>query len=144
MRWWESQIGGATRGRVIALLRRNVGTVEELSSELGVTDNAIRAQLQTLEHAGIVCAAGTRQAATAGKPATVYRIAPSAERDLSSAYAPVLIALLESLASRLKPGLLEDVLQETGRRLAPVEPDGRTSLESRVRSAADLLTALGA
>ena len=48
MRWWEQQIGGVTRGRVIALLRRGVSTVEELAGALKVTDNAVRAQLQTL------------------------------------------------------------------------------------------------
>ncbi len=144
MRWWEQQIGGATRGRVIALLRRGVSTVEELAGAIGLTDNAVRAQIQTLEQAGIVHATGTRQGSGAGKPATVYRIDPLAEPALSSAYAPVLVALLESLGERLTPDVLDDALRDAGRRLASAEPFRGRSLEARVRSAAALLTALGA
>ena len=144
MRWWEQQIGGVTRGRVIALLRRGVSTVEELAGALKVTDNAVRAQLQTLKQAGIVDVTGTRKGIGAGKPAAVYRIAPSAEPALSSAYAPVLVALLESLGERLTPDVLDDVLRDAGKRIATVEPATGRSLEARVRSAAAILTALGA
>ena len=62
MRWWEKQIGGTARGRIIALLRRGASTVEELAAELGVTDNAVRAHLQLLEREGLIQASGTRQA----------------------------------------------------------------------------------
>ncbi|CAN5479172.1 ArsR family transcriptional regulator [soil metagenome] len=144
MRWWEHQIGGATRGRVIALLRRGVSTVEELAAALGFTDNAVRAQLATLQQGGVVESAGTRQGSGAGKPATVYRIAESAEPALSAAYAPVLIALLDSLGDRLTPELLDDVLRDAGARLSLAERDRGRSLEARVRSAAELLRALGA
>lgn len=144
MRWWEQQIGGATRGRLITLIRRGVSTVEELAADLGVTDNAVRAQLQTLENAGVIRAAGTRQGSGAGKPATLYEIAPDAEASLSAAYPPVLAALLESLAHRLPPGDVDDILRDTGRRLAQAGPGGRRSLETRVRAAAAMLTSLGA
>jgi predicted ArsR family transcriptional regulator len=144
MRWWEKQIGGAKRGRLIALIRRGVSTVEELAAELGVTDNAVRAQLQTLEQAGIIRAAGTRQGSGAGKPATLYEIAPAAEPSLSSAYPPVLSALLESLADRLPQSDIDDILRDTGRRLAQADPVTRRSLETRVRTAAAMLTSLGA
>ena len=143
MRWWEQQIGGATRGRVIALLRRGVSTVEELAAELGVTDNAVRAQLQALEHAGLVESMGTRRAGGAGKPATLYRVAPTAEPALSTAYAPVLVALLESLGDRLTPEVLDEVLRDAGRRLAAAEQAPGRSVEARVRSAAGILAALG-
>ena len=54
MRWWEKSVGGATRGRIIGILRRGEQSVDELAAELGVTDNAIRAQLETLEREGVV------------------------------------------------------------------------------------------
>lgn len=144
MRWWEEQVGGTTRGRLIALLRRGVSTIEELAAALGITDNAVRAQIATLQEAGIVEGAGTRHGAGAGKPATVYQVASSAEPALSAAYAPVLVALLESLGDKLTAGELDAVLRDTGMRLAPTEPDTGRSIEARVRSAAALLTALGA
>ena len=144
MRWWEQQIGGATRGRLIALIRRGVRTIEELAADLGVTDNAVRAKIQTLEHAGVVRAAGTRQGAGAGKPATLYEIAPDAEASLSSAYPPVLAALLESLAERLPAEDVDHILRDVGRRLSRSDPSARRSLETRVRAAAAMLTSLGA
>ena len=101
MRWWEKQIGGAARGRIIALLRRGTSTVEELAAELGVTDNAVRAHLQLLEREGLLRASGTRQGPGAGKPATTYELSEGSESALSSAYAPVLTALLQILAERM-------------------------------------------
>jgi predicted ArsR family transcriptional regulator len=142
MRWWERQIGGPMRGRIIALLRRGASTVDELSAALGVTDNAVRAHLQRLERDGVVSATGTRQGPGAGKPATTYRIAPEAEPSLSSAYAPVLTALLQTLAERTPPEELDALMRDVGRRLGPAQPKGG-SLEARVGAAAALISSLG-
>lgn len=144
MRWWEQQIGGSTRGRLIALIRRGVCTVDELALELGVTDNAVRAQLKALENANVVRASGTRRGTTAGKPATLYEIHPAAEPALSSAYPSVLGAVLQSLAHELPPNVVDKILRDAGRRLAPLEPATRRTLEARVRAAADVLASLGA
>jgi predicted ArsR family transcriptional regulator len=142
MRWWERQIGGPMRGRIIALLRRGASTVEELAGALGVTDNAVRAHLQLLEREGMVRATGSRQGPGAGKPATTYEISIDGESALSSAYAPVLAALLQTLAERTSPEELDALLREVGRRIGPAIPDDR-SLDVRVRAAADLLAGLG-
>ncbi|MEO6527996.1 MAG: ArsR family transcriptional regulator [Gemmatimonadaceae bacterium] len=142
MRWWERQIGGPTRGRIIALLRRGRTTVEEIAAALRVTDNAVRPQLQMLEREGIVRAMGTRSGIGAGKPATTYEIVPAAESALSSAYAPVLTALLSALADRMPPEELDELLRDAGRRVGPDASEGR-SLDTRVRSAAALLCSLG-
>ena len=114
MRWWEKQIGGTARGRIIALLRRGASTVEELAAELGVTDNAVRAHLQLLEREGLIQASGTRQGPGAGKPATTYELSERSESALSSAYAPVLTALLQILAERMPPESLDDILRQVG------------------------------
>jgi predicted ArsR family transcriptional regulator len=143
MRWWERQIGGPARGKIIALLRRGRSTVEELAAAMHVTDNAVRPQLQLLEQEGIVRVSGTRHGAGAGKPATTYEIAPAAEPALSSAYAPVLVALLESLAERMPPAALDALLRDVGKRIGPDHPSG-ASLDARVRAAASLLSSLGA
>lgn len=143
MRWWESQIGGPTRGRIIALLRRGASTVEELAGELGVTDNAVRTHLQLLEREGVVIATGSRRGPGAGKPAVTYEIAPAAEPSLSSAYALVLAALLQTLAERTSPDELDELLREVGRRLRPVAPK-TGSLDTRVRAAGAVLSSLGA
>lgn len=142
MRWWERQIGGQVRGRIIALLRRGATTVEELAGSLGVTDNAVRPHLQLLEREGIVEAAGSRQGPGAGKPATTYALTSAAESSLSSAYAPVLAALMETLAERLSADELDEMMRDVGRRLGPSTPKGG-SLDARVRAAAALLSSLG-
>lgn len=142
MRWWERQIGGPMRGRIIALLRRGASTVEELAAELKVTDNAVRTHLQLLEREGMISATGSRQGPGAGKPAVTYAIAAQAESSLSSAYAPVLAALLQTLAERTSPTELDELLREVGRRLGtPASKSG--SLDTRVRAAAAMLTSLG-
>ena len=148
MRWWETSIGGAVRGRIIGLLRRGERSVEELASELGVTDNAVRAQLQALERHGVVHQARIRREGTVGKPAVMYAIAPDAESLFSSAYAPVLKALLVSLEERLDGPELDAVFREAGRRLADemTASDGSSpkQLDARGRAAAAILSALGA
>jgi predicted ArsR family transcriptional regulator len=141
MRWWERQIGGPMRGRIIALLRRGASTVEELASQLQVTDNAVRTHLQLLEREGVVSATGSRQGPGAGKPAVTYAISTQAESSLSSAYAPVLSTLLQTLSERTSPAELDELLREVGRRLAPKEASG--SLDTRVHAAAAMLSSLG-
>ena len=142
MRWWERQIGGPMRGRIIALLRRGASTVEDLAAALGVTDNAVRTHLQLLEREGVIRPTGTRQGPGAGKPAVTYGVATDAEPSLSSAYAPVLATLLETLAERSSPEEMEALLREVGRRLGPETPKNG-SFETRVRAAAALLSSLG-
>lgn len=142
MRWWEKQIGGSARGRIIALLRRGVSTVDELAAELGVTDNAVRAHLQLLEREGLVRATGSRQGPGAGKPATTYELSTQAEDTLSNAYAPVLTALLQTLRERIPAGELDVILRQVGRRIGPTSP-ASGSLDARVRAAAKLLSGLG-
>jgi predicted ArsR family transcriptional regulator len=116
--------------------------VDEIASELRVTDNAVRPHIQQLEQAGIVRATGTRPNTGAGKPATTYEVASSAEPSLSTAYAPVLTALLEALADRLSPEQLDELLRDAGRRLGAATSSS-ASLEARVKNAAALLAALG-
>jgi len=150
MRWWERSVGGRVRGRIIALLRRGERTVEELARSLGVTDNAVRAHLTSLERDGVVHQPRQRHTGGVGKPAALYSITPSAEPLLSTAYAPVLLALLAALEQRLSDAELDAVFRDVGRRLssdAEAAAGGKKrpakSLESRVNDAARLLTGLG-
>jgi predicted ArsR family transcriptional regulator len=148
MRWWERSVGGATRGRIIGLLRRGERSVDELAAELGVTDNAIRAQLETLEREGVVHETRVRHTGAVGKPATMYAIRPEAESSFSTAYAPVLGALVASLGERMSASELEQLFRQVGKRLADDARNSETppakALEARVRAAAAILTSLGA
>jgi predicted ArsR family transcriptional regulator len=133
-----------TRGRVVTQLRRGPSAVEELARGLGLTDNAIRAHLATLERDGLVRQAGTRRGPGAGKPAIIYELAPDAEVGLSRAYAPVLTALLEELTGRLPPEQTEAVLLAVGRRLGTGAPRRKNgTLKERVQDAVAMLNELG-
>lgn len=134
----------STRGRIVALLRRGTRTVDELAESLGLTDNAVRTQLAALERDGLARAAGAKRVGDARKPSTLYELPVESEPALSSAYAPVLTALVSTIAAELPPEQVERLMRETGRRIAResgLEASGST-LE-RARLAADVLTALG-
>ena len=142
MRWWERHFGASTRGRVVALLRRGPHTVEELAAKLDLTDNAVRAQLASLERDGVIVAAGQRREGTVGKPATLYATSPASDTIFSTAYAPTLAALLAELGQRLTTTELRAILKATGRRLAPA--DSAKTFKARVENATRLLADLGA
>ena len=133
----------STRGKVLELLRRSERTIEELAAALGLTDNAIRAQLSALERDGLVRQHGVRRGPGAGKPALVYTLSNDAEVKMSQAYAPVLGALLEELAGQMTEAQLEALLMAVGRRIAAGSARATGTREARVNSAVELLNALG-
>ena len=138
-RFWET-----TRGQVVALLRRSKSTVEDLARTLGVTDNAVRSHLASLERDGLVRQDGVRRGAGAGKPAVLYEVHPDAAPLLSRAYAPVLAAVVDVLIDELPSAQSESVLRRVGSRLAgAVGGRANGDFDARVAGAARVLTALG-
>lgn len=134
----------STRGRIVALLRRGTRTVDELAESLGLTDNAVRTQLAALERDGLARSAGAKRVGDARKPSVLYEIPVESEPALSSAYAPVLTALVATIAAELPAERVEQLMRETGRRIARESGlEGSGSTLKRARLAADVLTALG-
>lgn len=139
MGWWERSFGNSTRGRIVAMLRRGWRTVDQLAGSLGLTDNAVRAQLSTLERDGVVEAAGAVRDGTVGKPSTLYALTPETDTLFSSAYAPALSALIAELGST-HPEELESLLRGAGRRIAT---PATGPFSDRVEVAAQILRKLG-
>src|SRR5437773_7149616 len=110
----------STRGKIVTLLRRTSRTVEELAQALDLTDNAVRAQLATLERDGLVHQHGRRRSSS--KPASVYDLTPAAEELFSKAYGPVLRQLLDELNERMTAEEVEALLHATGRRFVAQWP----------------------
>lgn len=133
----------STRGRVVELLRLRSRTVEDLAQELGLTDNAVRTHLATLERDGIVRQEGVRRGPGAGKPAWIFGITPAAEPSFSKAYIPLLLALLEELSESQDPEQTEAVMRRVGRRLAAAHVVNGDRA-ARMNAAAALLRDLGA
>ena len=131
----------STRGRIVSRLRRGDATVEELAAHLGVTDNAVRAQLAALERDGIVRHEGVRRGIR--KPSHLYRLTEMVEPLLSRLYAPMFIELVRELSARLGPDELAATMRAVGHRLAAALPPAHGDLASRVAAASALLNDLG-
>jgi predicted ArsR family transcriptional regulator len=130
---WDKRFFASTRGRIVALLRATSRTVDELADALGLTDNAVRAHLATLERDGLVEPTGRRRGVS--KPAVAYDLTAQAEQLFPKAYEPVLRELVAVVGERLGPGAAESLLRETGRRLAAghrVDGPLRVRLENAV------------
>jgi predicted ArsR family transcriptional regulator len=139
-RRWDQRFLSSTRGRIVNLLRRRTSTVDELAQSLGLTDNAVRAHLTTLERDGLVERKGVRRGPS--KPAYAYELTGEMEQLFSRAYAPILDALLAELLERDGPEAVDALLLIVGKRLAqPAAADG--SVEARLAHGAQVLNDLG-
>ena len=135
--------GDATRGRLLALMREGMWTVDDLAAQLGLTDNAVRFHLVALEREGGVAKAGVKKGAGAGKPAILYSLTRAADEAFSRAYAPVLSACVEELRATMSGSQLGAFLARVGKRLAGDKPPKSDSFRKRVTGASDLLNSLG-
>ena len=133
----------ATRGRLLGLLREGKWTVDDLAARLGLTDNAVRFHLSSLEASGAVRREGVLRKQGAGKPADLYTLTPDTEESFSRAYAPVLAACVAELRETMSTTQLVAFLKRVGRRLARGLPRSSGSLPHRVAGVAELLNALG-
>ena len=141
---WDERFFETTRGRILALLRRESRTVEELAAAVGVSDNAVRGHLAALERDGVVRQRGVRPSGpVGGKPAYAYELAPNADRLFTKAYIPVLSQLVSVLEERMTTRELQGILREVGRRLAAKSTPSAGKVRERAEAAATVLTELG-
>ncbi|HWT03336.1 MAG TPA: ArsR family transcriptional regulator [Pyrinomonadaceae bacterium] len=133
----------STRGRIVSSLRESSRTVNDLAVELGLTDNAVRSHLLTLERDGLVRQSGMQRGTR--KPHFAYELTPEAENLFPKAYDALLNQLLTSLKGRLPPAALEDVLREVGRSLAARHSSDKSAdnPEARLQNALEVLKAIG-
>jgi predicted ArsR family transcriptional regulator len=132
----------SSRGRIVTLLRARSMTVNELTAELGLTDNAVRAHLLSLERDRLVKQAGVQRGTR--KPHFAYELTDEAEDLFPKAYDIVLNQLISVLQDRLSSKVLDEVLREVGKSLAAsLVPVERGTLESRGQKAVNVLESLG-
>jgi predicted ArsR family transcriptional regulator len=134
----------STRGQIVALLRGSTGTVSELAAKLGLTDNAVRAHLLTLERDGLVRQSGLQKGSR--KPHFAYELTPEAELLFPKAYDTLLNQLITVLKARLSPKAFREALRAVGRSLATQHRSSSTrkeDLESRAQKALKALEELG-
>jgi predicted ArsR family transcriptional regulator len=133
----------STRGRIVSLLRRGIDTVEELSRKLDLTDNAVRAHLETLSRDGLVERRGMRRGLR--KPHFAYILTDDAEQLFPKAYPALLNQFLTILKRRLTPEELEAILRDVATSLAVAQtpPDDYENIESRTQKICEVLESLG-
>src|SRR5215217_6789282 len=124
----------STRGRIVTLLRGGAKTVNDLTQELGLTDNAVRAHLLSLERDGLVRQSGVQPGHR--KPHFAYELTAEAEHLFPKAYDALLNQLITVLKDRVPSSELDQMLREVGRSIASNAASGRDgSLEQRVQKA---------
>lgn len=133
----------ATRSQLLALLRQGETTVDELALKLGLTDNAVRFHLATMEEERTVERRGVRKRVGAGQPAVLFGLTAAAEEAFSRAYAPVLAACVVELRETMSRAQLLAFLKRVGRRIARGNAAVSGSLANRVASASGVLNDLG-
>ncbi|HKT60164.1 MAG TPA: hypothetical protein VJQ46_08945 [Gemmatimonadales bacterium] len=138
--YW-SRLEESAAGEIIALLRREAMTVEDLAHALGLTGNAVRQQLAVLERDSLVEQGEPRRGVS--KPARTYVLTAEAELLLSRAYAPMLAQLLHVLDERLEPVEFHRLMREVGRRLLANRPRPTGDARQRAEAASALLNELG-
>lgn len=132
----------STRGRILSLLRWGIGTVEELSVQLGLTDNAVRSHLTSLERDGLVERRGMRPGLR--KPHFAYAPTAEVEQLFPKAYSTLFNQLLAVLKQRTEPEELEAILREVARSLAAGNaPATDETIESRAARALAVLESMG-
>jgi predicted ArsR family transcriptional regulator len=132
---------GTTRGQIVVLLRRARRTVDDLAGALGLTNNAIRAHLTSLERDGLIQQHGLRRGAR--RPSLVYELTTQAEQLFPNAHEPVLGRLVGVLRDRLPPEDVDAALREVGRRIASDYPPPAGGPSARLEAAGGVLSALG-
>jgi len=137
----DERFFASTRGKIVVLLRRERRTVDDLASALGLTDNAIRAHLATLERDGLVTQGALRRGG--GKPSFTYELTLEAERLFPKAYGALLQELLGVLGERLPRETVADALREVGHRVAREHGTASGTLAQRVDEALAVLGELG-
>src|SRR5437660_488611 len=101
---WNKRLLASTRGRILALLRSENHTVNELATALDLTDNAVRAHLLSLERDGLVQKRGTRPGRR--KPHAAYWLSTEAEHVFPKAYGPLLAHFMTVLSNRFTASVL--------------------------------------
>lgn len=133
---WEVRFWGSTRGKIVALLRRGLGTVKELADALEMTPNAVRWQLSELEADGLVVQDGVRRGW--GKPAYIFRLADDAE-SAPRAYDLLAGELVADLRGRVGDEALGDSLRDLGCRAGQATGVRGETAEARLEQTLTLL-----
>jgi predicted ArsR family transcriptional regulator len=131
-----------TRGRIVISLRNSSKTVNDLAAEFGLTDNAVRAHLLSLERDRLVAQSGSAKGHR--KPHFLYGLTAEAHNRFPKAYDSLLNKVLDVLRRRLRPAQYASILGETGRDIGQTASlETEASIGSKIDQAVSALGELG-
>jgi predicted ArsR family transcriptional regulator len=111
----EARFFQTTRGKIVAALRRrHSASAVDLAGEFGLSPNAIRQQLLSLERDGYVAEHSVRRGPT--KPTLEFSLTPTAEELFPQQYDRMLNAVLREVKASFGTGALDTVLAKLGDR----------------------------
>lgn len=131
-----------TRGQIVTLIRGGTATVNGIAAELGLTQNAVRAHLLSLEKDHLIEIGG--QQPSTRRPAQVYKLTAAAEAFYARGYEPVLNELAKILSNTKGRDEVERLFKTVGENLGVQVAPLRGSLNDRLNVAIEVLTSLGA
>jgi predicted ArsR family transcriptional regulator len=140
---WRERLFKSTRGKILELLRTGERTVNELATELRLTDNAVRAHLASLERDRLVLQSGMKPGIR--KPHATYALGPEAEHLFPKAYGRLVSLLMSIFSRQIRPRNLRAGMRAAGRAVAKEhlrELKGRTR-QQRIDAALRILKELG-
>jgi predicted ArsR family transcriptional regulator len=129
-----------TRGKIVtALRRRHSASAVDLADEFGLSSNAVRQQLLTLERDGYVVERSVRRGPT--KPTLEYSLTATAETLFPQRYDKMLNAVLREVKTAFGQDAFEHVLGKLGDRAATKfrEKMSASDTKGRVYELASLL-----
>jgi predicted ArsR family transcriptional regulator len=136
----RQQLLDTSRGKIVTLLQRGASTVDDIASVLGLTRNAVRAQITAMERDGVVERVGRRPGTT--RPFHLFQLTTRVEQLLSQAYVPLLMQLVEVFAHTFPANQVNALMRDAGKGLANELPFARrptAPLRERVAAASELL-----
>jgi predicted ArsR family transcriptional regulator len=105
-----------SRGRIVQLLRGGGLAVDEIAAQLGLSHNAVRVQLTSMERDGLVHHARSERRTT--RPSHIFELTDDTRQGLSRAYIPFLTHLIGVIAGRQAPKEVAALMRDVGRSLA--------------------------
>lgn len=134
------------RREILKILKeRGSATVDELSSELGITSVTVRHHLDVLRADGLLSEPSVRHRATSGRPQHAYSLTPKADTQFPKNYNGLALKLLDEVKSRYDAREVNVIFDGVANRLlseAPRPAAGET-LDERAERAMTFLNEQG-
>jgi len=122
----------STRGRIVTeLRRRHSASAVDLADAFGLSANALRQQLLTLERDGYVVERSVRRGPT--KPTLEYSLTEAADSLFPQRYDKMLNAVLHEVRAEFGPQALETVLSKLGDRAVAKYRSKMTATDTKGR-----------